>query len=108
MTEFWSFGQPDDPSPETHRVIPPGFRFSRAIPRGAPYGKMLSCRNCGALVAATEPAMNRHTTFHNRLGALVAGNLDMNYDPDNRPFTDAQAGVATVQVSLWVIELVSA
>lgn len=97
MADFWNFGRTDDPSPETHGSVPPGFRLARAVPRDAPYGKMLACRSCGALVAATDNAVNRHTTFHNRLGALVAGNLDMNYDPGNLPFTEAQAGYARVR-----------
>lgn len=82
--DFWGFGGPGDDDAE--EAIAPGFRYARAIPKDAPYGKQLSCRSCGALVAATDNAINRHTTFHNRL-ATIQQNLGMNYP--NR-FADAQ------------------
>jgi hypothetical protein len=75
--DFWAFGSPDDFDEE--EVIAPGFRYARAIPADAPYGKQLSCRSCGALIAATDNAINRHTTFHNRLAAAVQQNLGMNF-----------------------------
>lgn len=86
--DFWGFGSPDDADDE--EAIAPGFRYARAVPKDAPYGKMLSCRACGALIAATDNATNRHTTFHNRL-ATIQQNLGMNF-----PNRFAKAGVAGV------------
>ena len=99
--DFWAFGRPDDDTPETPGVIPPGFRYARAVPKNAPYGKQQSSRSCGGLIAATDNAISRHTTFHNRLAELVAGNLGMNYDPNNPPRTDVQAEAVNIVVEGW-------
>lgn len=108
MTEPWAFGRPNSDSPETVGSVPPGFRIARAIPMDAPFGKMLSCRSCGALIAATDNAVTRHTTFHRRLGQLVAGNLDMNYDPGNPNQTFVYAEPAIVRIRVMFTETASA
>lgn len=93
---FWAFGHPDDDSIEAPEVIPPGFRFARSIPPEAPYGKQLSCRSCGAVVASTDNAISRHKQFHERLLA-VANALGMNYAPENPNVVKAFAEVVVVQ-----------
>jgi hypothetical protein len=98
----WAFGDIEDETPETPQVVPPGFRFARSIPEDAPYGKMLACRSCGALIAATDNAVSRHTTFHNRLGSFQ-GNLDMNYAPENPNVVYVRAEVATVYGQIFQV-----